>query len=529
MKTRTNASISIKESTFPLKDRFSFLWLLIGLILLVFSNGRWMVPLADWIAPAFLLRFLRTQRVGIGLLAGYLVNAIAFYFQWAPAFKDAGEMFGLYTAAFGLLVFLPYAVDRLLRPFVRGFTASLVFPLAWVTTEYLLHLILPLGTFFSLAYTQHMNLPLLQVMSITGLWGVTFLVAWFSSVTNYVWENGFQVGKAWKGAAAYGSVMLTVLFFGGLRLALFPPSGQTVQVSVLTSNIEANIIPDDTSDLHARLVAGTLTETDRQEMTQTMEQVNNDLLERTQVQAWAGSKIITWSEYNASVFEDDEQAFLDRCRQLARDEQIYLVFPLLTIQPDPNLRPVPNQLVENKSVMITPEGEIAYEYVKANLLIGWEMEYAIPGPGQILTIDSPYGRLSSVICLDMDFPNFMRQAGQQGVDIMLSGAVDGSPATGGNPYHSIMASYRAIEEGFSLARGGDAARDLAVDYQGHILGRSDFFTTEDHTVIAQLPIEGTRTLYSALGDFFPWLCMLCLAGFAITPLIRRLRRKYQAI
>jgi apolipoprotein N-acyltransferase len=65
----------------------------------------------------------------------------------------------------------------------------LVLPAAWVTTEYLLHLILPLGTFFSVAYTQSMNLPLLQVMSITGLWGVTFLVAWLAGVINYAWEG----------------------------------------------------------------------------------------------------------------------------------------------------------------------------------------------------------------------------------------------------------------------------------------------------------------------------------------------------
>jgi apolipoprotein N-acyltransferase len=507
---------------FPLHDRLSFLWLVIGFVLLAFSNGSQIIPVAAWVGPVFMVRFLRTQKVFPGLLVGYLCNAIAFYFEWHAAFQDAGAMFTLYTAIFGLLVFLPYVIDRLLRPHINGFAATLVLPAAWVTVEYLLHLILPLGTFFSVAYTQSINLPLLQIMSITGLWGVTFLVAWFSSVANYAWEGGFAIKQIGRGTAIYGGVLLAVTFFGGLRLALFPPSGETVQVAVLVTNVNKEVIPSDTSELHQRLMDGTLTSTDRQELSQTMTEINDDLLARSRIQARAGSKIITWTEYNAHVFKDEETPFLDRARQLAREEQIYLVFPIVTIQTDPVLRPEPTRLVENKSVMITPDGEIAYQYVKANLLIGWEEEHAIRGPGKILTVDTPYGRLASVICLDMDFPAFMRQAGQQGVDIVLSGAIDGTPSSKGNPLHSVMASYRTIESGFSLARGGYYAQSVAVDYQGQVLGRTDYYTAADRTLVAHLPIKGTPTLYVTLGDFFPWLCILCLAGFVVAIVARRL-------
>ncbi len=57
--------------------------------------------------------------------------------------------------------------------------------------------------------------------------------------------------------------------------------------------------------------------------------------------ARAGSKIVTWTEYNAHVFKDDEPAFLERCKNLACEAGIYLVFPLITIEADPAQRPAP--------------------------------------------------------------------------------------------------------------------------------------------------------------------------------------------
>ncbi len=501
--------------TLPWADRRSLFWLLLASALLPFANGVTLIPIAAWLGPLFMVRFLRTRRAVPGLVIGYLVNAVAFYIQWRIAFQDAGAMFSLYSAAFGLLVYLPYVADRLLRPHVRGFVGSLILPLAWVMTEYLLHLILPLGTFFSMAYTQHTALPLLQVMSVTGLWGVTFLVLWCAGIANYAWEGGLHHNAIRRGVFVYCFILLAVVFLGGLRLMLTPPTAQTVQVAVLTTNVNREVIPADTDPLHQRLMDGTLTADDRRALAQTITAINDDLLARTRLQAQAGSRIVTWTEYNAHVFKGEEAAFLARCSAVAREEGIYLVFPLVTIQTDPALRPEPRLLVENKSVMITPQGDVAYEYIKANLLIGWEMEHAIRGEKVIQSIETPYGSLASVICLDMDFPGFMRQAGQQGVDIVLSGAIDGTPLSRGNPIHAIMASYRAIESGFSLARGGAYAQNLAVDYLGRVQGRSDYYAAEERTAVAHLPIAGARTPYTLLGNFFPWLCMMALGGLVI--------------
>jgi apolipoprotein N-acyltransferase len=504
----------------PVTDRHSLCWLAIACGLLAFSNGARIVPLAAWLGPLFLVRFLRTQKAGRGLLAGYLVTAGLFYFQWYSAFQDAGAAFALYTAVFGLIAFVPYVADRLLWPHMKGFSATLILPVAWVACEYLLHLVLPLGTFFSIAYTQHGNLPLLQLLSVTGLWGVTFLVTWAAGVANYAWERGFSVQQAGRGLAVYGLALGLVLFFGGLRLAIAPPRSYTVQVSVLTTNLDEEVIPEWGEERERRLAAGSLNTEDRQALEGIMKATNENLWHRSRLEAQAGSKIVVWNEYDAHVFQDHEQAFLQHSRDLAREEGIYLAMPLIVLIADPAQRPQPERFVENKLVLITPAGEIGFQYRKANLLIGWEAEYAIRGPRTIRWVDSPYGRLAGVICLDMDYPSFMRQAGQAGVDIVLSGAIDGTASTKDNPLHAIMASFRAIESGFSLARGGKYGQSLLVDYQGHILGTARHQTADGRTAVGHVPTQGVQTLYALVGDLFAWLCLLGLLGLVVVAVHR---------
>ena len=84
-----------------------------------------------------------------------------------------------------------------------------------------------------------------------------------------------------------------------------------------------------------------------------MQDVNTDLLARTREEAQHGAKIVTWTEYNAHVFSADEAAFLNQAQQLAQEEHVYLVFPLLVLEPDVARRPTPGQPEVNKSVLIT--------------------------------------------------------------------------------------------------------------------------------------------------------------------------------
>ena len=65
------------------RDRLTYLWLALAIVLMPFAMGsKWMIPLAAWLYPIFLLRFVRTQPLWRGILLGYLATVLVFV-SWA--------------------------------------------------------------------------------------------------------------------------------------------------------------------------------------------------------------------------------------------------------------------------------------------------------------------------------------------------------------------------------------------------------------------------------------------------------------
>jgi apolipoprotein N-acyltransferase len=170
-------------------DHLIWLWLAIGAILLPFANIQTVWPIAAWLSPVFLMRFSRTGplKVGLPLILAAQICAIAIGMRNDYTALPAGPLLIGAILVYGLLFWLPYLLDRLLVPHLPGVPRTLVFPLAAVTLNYLL-LFTPFHTFGSPAYTQYGNLPLMQLVSLTGIWGLIFLISWLAPVINEVWE-----------------------------------------------------------------------------------------------------------------------------------------------------------------------------------------------------------------------------------------------------------------------------------------------------------------------------------------------------
>ncbi|HWS88799.1 MAG TPA: hypothetical protein VN282_17625 [Pyrinomonadaceae bacterium] len=158
-----------------------------------FANGTSSFPAAAWLAPALLLCFVRSRPAARGLALSFLAFYAAWCFQWRGVVRLPWAAFLVAGAVLAFVGFLPYVADRLLAPRLRGLKATLVFPAALVTMEYLFNVLGPNGSWGSLAYTQYGNLPLLQIVSLTGLWGYAL------------------VGDAFAWLAAAGFLGLTIL------------------------------------------------------------------------------------------------------------------------------------------------------------------------------------------------------------------------------------------------------------------------------------------------------------------------------
>jgi apolipoprotein N-acyltransferase len=162
--------------------------------------------------------------------------------------------------------------------------------------------------------------------------------------------------------------------------------------------------------------------------------------------------------------------------------------------------------------MISPDGAVAYDYVKSTQPLN---DGNAPGPGVVPVIDTPYGRMATVICHDANYPTLVRQAGQAGADILLVPSSDRAEVT--EPL-ARTAALRAVENGVNLIRPARRGTSTAVDYQGRQLGqKADYFVAGDQTMIVHLPTAGVRTLYPLIGDAFAHLAiggLMVLGGYA---------------
>ena len=73
-----------------------------------------------------------------------------------------------------------------------------------------------------------------------------------------------------------------------------------------------------------------------------------------------------------------------------------------------------------------------------------------------------------------------------------------------------MTAFRSIENGFSIVRTARNGLSLAIDYQGHVLGASDYFFTDPAVMVTSVPTKGVKTAYTVIGDSFAYLCTLVL-------------------
>jgi apolipoprotein N-acyltransferase len=487
----------------------SYLWLLAATLCAIFSNGRWLIPLASWITPVLFLRFLHGQSLVRGLILGGVFLCSATLISWLgmTPYNDIPWLYIIVFFWIGVIFWIPYCIERILAPRLKSFLSTLIFPLAYVSMELTYTLTNPFLSCGSIAYTQHDVLPLLQILSVTGIWGITFLITWTASVLNWMRGRGFRWNEIRKGVGIFAGVLTTVLLFGEVRLNFTQSKGETVRVGTVAAT-KSNLEKIKLVEANPVVAHGPY------------QDVLEDYLYRTRRQADAGAKLVIWDELAVRVRFDSESAAVRKGQDLAREMQIYLLMALRVedfpsgIQCRPRL---------NKAILIGPGGDILFSYLKSFPVPGVN---EMKGDGRITVIPfSPkdgqrVSRLAVAICFDMDNPDFIRQAGSAEVGLMLNPAWN-HPED--ESLQSNMARFRAIENGFSLLRSTREGFSAAFDNRGRLLAVAGR-TTADGLMLANVTIESTWTLYSRTGDLFGWLCVAGLAVMIVFA-IRKSKRQ----
>ena len=450
-------------------------------VLVWFGSGLFPAWPLMWFAPLPVLLFaLRSQTWwGAALVAalGWWLGNVNVWEFFREALGLPVVLLVIFTSLETLTLVLAVLLFRALARRGRPWSALLAFPSVYVAIEFVNNLTSVHGTFGSLSYTQLDFLPFLQLASITGPWGMSFLLLLFSAAA----ALGLHLYRstplqAWRIVGVGVGIIAGALVFGTVRLAL-PAQRQLVKVGLVASDPPTS--PDVADE-------GTPT-------TKLMEEY------ATRVTALAdqGAKVIVLPE-KLAVTVDPGTKDTDMLFQSLSDK--------LGVQIVVGLIRVASPIKYNEARVYMP-GVPVQSYDKHHMLPPFESKLT-PGTS-LLTLHEPTGLWGVAICKDMDFTPLSRQYGLAGTGLMLVPAWD---FVGDRWEHGHMAVMRGVEDGFNMVRAAKQGFLTVSDNRGRILAETTSYSVPFTTLLADVPTVHDWTLYQTLGDWFGWANLALLSG-----------------
>ena len=433
-------------------------------------------PLA-WVAPVPLLCLAcaepRRRAFGPAVIAFYLgsLNLFGYLALLMPASRVATILLGP-ALALGAAVAWTGRVARNLS----GAAAVLAFPAVWTSYEFLWSVMSPHGTALSLAYSQADVLPVLQVVSLTGLWGVLFVLTLVPAAIALAIVRRSLVPLL----PAVGLLVL-VLAIGVWRLNE-PPSPDVVRVGLAATDQDI----------------GRVFQT---EDTPTALAIARAYAERIRRLAARGAVVVVLPEKFTGVTPANASAVIAVLADAARNAHVTVVAGLNRVAIQPR---------RNVAVVLSSDGRTLVEYDKRHMLPGPETGYLV---GDRPGLFQESGRHWGVeICKDMDFQRWSRQYAEQDVRLLAVPAwdfvVDGR-------LHQRMALVRSVEDGFAMARAAQQGLLTVSDAYGRVLASTASGPGPEAALVADNPPGPGATFYSQTGDWFGWLSVVLACALAV--------------
>jgi apolipoprotein N-acyltransferase len=453
-----------------------------------------------FVALAPFLWLIRASRPRRGFLLG-LAFGFAYFgslLYWILLFGElAWGSLSLTSAGF-------VAVFGLVAPILWRGTNPIrsTFALAalWAVTEYVRSM-WPLGgfTWGGLGYTQADNPFLLPLASVTGVWGISFVVALVNGLLLLFLH---RVGKRTVpalGVAATGALLV----LAPAAIPLPVPDGRPVDVAAIQVRVPKGLQLD--PELEDRIIA---------------------------------------------------EMFAHAHRTLAADPPDLAVWPENSLDQDPTRDPSLRALVTgairfvgvptlanaitdrndgrqfNENLLYDGDGRVVDRYAKQHLVpfgeyVPWHRyldwisaldqitwSYT-PGDRQNL-MDVDGLRFASVICFENSFPSLPRELIAGGADFLVVTTNNASYLrTAASEQHLSMSRLRAVENGRWVIHAAVSGITAFVDPDGGVHEVTGLF--EPTIARRVITTSRDRTIYNRFGDWFPLASAVAVAGLLLLP------------
>lgn len=427
----------------------------------------------------------------LGLIAGFIHFAGTVYWTGATVQTFGGlpwpvavfvtSLLVLYMATYVALASAASAI------FIRrfGLVGLALSPAAWVAAEYTRGFLFGGFPWIPLGNTMVTLLPIVQLASVTGVYGLSAFVALLNA--------GFAATTLAAGRtrlfAFAGTVGLiaAVSIWGGQRMATGRlTQGEPVRVGLIQANI-AQV--DKWNPARAGMIVDRYFQLTRQAVAN-------------------GAEFLVWPE-SATPFNFQDDPGGERVRALVRQ----MGRPLL-LGSDEFERGTPNRFY-NSAFMLDTAGATAAVYRKMHLVpFGEYVPFqrilffvaplveavsAFTAGDRVTMMPVREHMVSTAICYEVTYPSQAREAVRQGSEMLTTITNDAWYGHSSAAYqHFEMAAMRSVEQGRYLVRAANTGVSGIIDPYGRVLIRTDLFETV--AVVGEARFVQERTLYARIGD-----------------------------
>jgi len=387
-----------------------------------------------------------------------------------------------------------------------GSRALLLAPSIWMATELGRQYVWDGFPWTLLGYSQVTTLPIAQLASLVGVYGLSGLLAMVSTALAFVLID--RSSMRWRIAVSTICAVAVMAIWGEMRLrsSSLLSRGAPVRVAVLQGNVpqDEKWTPANREAISARYLAMT-----REALAQ-------------------GATFVMWPESATPLpFEQDILAN-SAIRRLAVESKATLLIG--SDQVEPIKAAAPGEKAEtryyNAAFLVKPDGTVGAVYRKMHLvpfgeyvplqsvlyfvgpIIGAVAEFSSFTPGQVPVL-LPVGDhiASTAICYEVIYPDLIRRFVRDGSELLTTITNDAWYGRSSAAYqHWEQASMRAIEEGRYLARAANTGISGFVDPYGRVISKTPLF--ERATVVQDIRFLSDRTIYSRIGDLVAWLSLV---------------------
>jgi apolipoprotein N-acyltransferase len=456
----------------------------------------------SWIAFVPLLLALspeksRLKAFGFGYAAGlvffggscyWIVNTMATY--GGLSLGTSLAVFALFVSVFALHTAL-FAVLLQLQLARFGHWGMLLAAPTWVAVE-LIQTYAIFGGFpwMLVGYALAPYQGLLQVVTVTGIYGLSFLLVGVGSLL----ALSLRVGNA-KLVAISAAIMLAANFMPA-------PQGERPDDPLSVRVVQTNIDIEQSWESSAR------------------EQLMDEL-HTLSVLTPANPDLVIWPETPSPFYLNHDADFRYRMGAIARALDAHFLLGYIDFD-DENpsnsagvLSPSGDQISRYNKIHLVPFGE----YVPLRTILFFAESLTrnvgdfVPGSDYTLaTVDDH--PVASTICYEDVFPALMRQFTRRGAELIVNVTNDGWFGATSAPYqHLRMSVVRAVENRRYIVRGANTGISAIIDHFGTVVSETEL---GERTVLDG--VAGYRsdlTFYVRFGDVFAYLA----ASLAIAALL----------